>query len=539
VRVVSAIGGSANLLRAILLATVCTCAVIDVHRHRRAGTAPALAKGALAVWSGVVIVFTVLLWADHLRFPFLLDLMEGTILQHVGRAAHGLAVYPQPTPDFVPLAYNPLYYYLCAPVTWVLGLDLPTLRLVSIAGMAGSGAIVYLTIRKWTGSLWWGLIALGLFAAAYRVMDAYLDTAHSDSWLLCAALLGTYLIDQSPARGGRVAGVVLLVLSFWFKQHGALFALGGAAFLTLRDGWRASLPAWAVIAVLGVVAYGAATEWPFGPAFHYFTWDVPRKWSTINAGAVVRLARFTLRNYLPLVVAGAIPLVQVWRRRAPLRVWHIQWCCAVASALQGALDAGSSDNVFIPFGAFVIILGTIGLAECVRAGAGVWAQVAQPIAVAVAFVPLIYAPQTVILSPRAPVAYADFLGFVRGLDGPLYAPDIGELAGPPLFHPGAHWVALDDIGRGPGHTGADRAIAYGLMGPAEHPAGRAYLITNLPLATEQPPLSRLSRLYVLQTDFGDRFAALAGLPKRYNHRFPRFLYRFSGTAADSAGMPGT
>ncbi len=254
---------------------------------------------------------------------------------------------------------------------------------------------------------------------------------------------------------------------------------------------------------------------------------------------MVRLARFTLRNYLPLMLAGVIPLAQVWRGRAPLRVWHIQWCCAVASALQGALDAGSSDNVFIPFGALVIILGTVGLAACVRAGAGAWAQVAQPIAVAVAFVPLIYAPQTVILSPQAPVAYADFLGFVRGLDGPLYAPDIGELPGPPLFHPGAHWVALDDIGRGPGHTNADRAIAYGLMGPAEHPVGRAYLITNLPLATEQPPLSRLSRLYVLQTDFGDRFAALAGLPKRYNHRFPRYLYRFSGTAADSAATRGT
>ena len=154
----------------------------------------------------------------------------------------------------------------------------------------------------------------------------------------------------------------------------------------------------------------------------------------MNAGAVVRLARFTLRNYLPLVAAGAIPLAQVWRRRAPLRVWHIQWCCAVASALQGALDAGSSDNVFIPFGAFVIILGTIGLAECVRAGAGAWAQVAQPIAVAVAFVPLIYAPQTVILSPRAPVAYADFLAVVRGLDGPLYAPDIWR-AGRPALRP--------------------------------------------------------------------------------------------------------
>jgi len=530
--------GSANLLRAGLLLTVSLCAVIDVRRRQSAGTAPSVARSALAVWCGMVIAFTVFLWADHIRSPFLLDLMEGTILQHVGRAAHGLAVYPQPTPDFVPLAYNPLYYYLCAPVTWVLGLNLPALRLVAIAGMAGSGAVIYATIRRWTGSPWWGLIGVGLFAAAYRVMDAYLDTAHSDSWLLCAALLGSYVIDQAPTRAGRVAGVGILVLSFWFKQHGALFALGGAAFLTFRDGWRASLPAWAVIVVLGALAYVAAVQWPFGPAFHYFTWDVPRKWSTINAGAAVRLARFTGRNYLPLVAAGIIPLARVWRKRAPLRIWHIQWCCAVASALQGALDAGSSDNVFIPFGAFVIILGTIGLADCVRAGAGAWTQAAQPVAVAVAFIPLIYAPQTVILSPHAPAAYADFLSVVQGLDGPLYAPDIGELAGPPLFHPGAHWVALEDIERGPGHTNKDRAIAYGLMEPAEHPAGPAYLITNLPLATEQPPLSQLSSSYLLQTDFGDRFAALAGLPKRYNHRFPRFLYRFSGSPEGSPGSRG-
>jgi hypothetical protein len=529
---------SANLLRGALLVTVCVCAVIDVRRRQHTNAARSLARGALALWSGIAIAFTVFLWVDHIRFPFLLDLMEGTILQHVAQAAHGLPVYPLPTPGFVPLAYNPLYYYLSVPVTWVLGLNLPALRLVAIAGMAGSGAVIYATVRGWTGSQWWGLIGLGLFAVAYRIMDAYLDTAHSDSWLLCTALLGTYVIDQATTRAGRIAGAAILVLSFWFKQHGALFALGGVGFLTFRDGWRASLPAWTVVVLLGVLAYVAAFQWPFGPAFHYFTWDVPRKWSTVNAGAVVRLARFTARSYLPLVAAGMIPLIRVWRKREPLRIWHVQWCCAVASALQGALDAGSSNNVFIPFGAFVIVLGTIGLAECVRATAGAWMQAAQQVAVAVAFIPLIYAPQTVVLSPHADSAYTDFLNVVHGLDGPVYAPDIGELAGPPLFHPGAHWVALDDIGRGPGHTAADRAAAYALMGPAEHPAGTAYLLTNIPLATEQAPLSWLAHSYVLQNDFGNRFEALAGLPKRYNHQFPRYLYRFAEVPL-STPQPGT
>ena len=529
---------TANLLRAGLLATVGLCAIVDVRRRQHHAGGRSVARAALALWSGVVVAFTVFLWADHLRFPFLLDLMEGTILQHVARAAHGLPVYPLPTPEYVPLAYNPLYYFLSAPVTWVLGLNLPALRLVAIAGMAGSGAVIYAAVRKWTASWWWGLIGLGLFATAYRVMDAYLDTAHSDSWLLCASLLGTYVIDRASTRAGRVSGVVILVLGFWFKQHGALFAAGGVAFLTFREGWRASLPYWLAAGVLGLLLYVAAAPWPFGPAFHYFTWDVPRKWSTVDAGAVMRLMRFTARSYLPLVVASAIPMLRVWRGRTPLRIWHVQWFCGAASALLGAFDAGSSDNVFIPFGAFVIILGTVGLAEFVRADAGAWTQAVQSAAVAVAFVPLIYAPQTVILSPHAPAAYAEFLGVVHGLDGPVYAPDIGELAGPPLFFPGAHWVALEDMGRGPGHTTGDRAQAYSLMGPAEHPTGTAYLITNLPLPAEQPPLSLLASSYVLQTDFGDRFAALAGLPKRYNHRFPRFLYRFAGPVTTSALPPG-
>ncbi len=520
-----------NLLRLAFLAAVCLCAAIDARRRRQESDAPRVTRAMIGVWAVAVVAWTAFLWADHLRFPFLLDLMEGTILQHVARAAQGLPVYPQPTPGYVPLAYNPLYYYLSVPATRVMGLDFPALRLVAIAGMAGSGAVIYAAVRNWTRSAWWGLIGLGLFAMAYRAMDAYLDTAHSDSWLLLAALLGTYVIDRAPTRTGRLGGVLILVSGFWFKQHGALFALGGVAFLTYRDGWRASWPYWLAAAVFGPLLYLAASPWPFGPAFHYFTWDVPRGWSTIDFAAAGRVLMFTARHYLPLAVGAMLPLIGAWRGRERVRAWHVQMLAGVASALLGALDSGSSDNVFIPFGALLIVLGTVGLEAAVRSDAGFRARTLQAFAVAVAYSVLIYDPASVIVSPRAPAAYADLVGVVHSLDGPLYAPDIGELAGPPLFYPGAHWVALDDIGRGPGHTATDRAVAYDLMAPAEHPAGKAYLMTNLPLATEQPPLSRLAGVYVLETDFGSRFAALEGLPKRYDHRFPRYLYRFVGPAA--------
>jgi hypothetical protein len=512
--------GRLTLLRVAFLTVIAVCLAVDVRRRRRGLSVTQL---ALAGWAALMVAFVAFLWVNHVGFPGHLDLMEGTILQHVAQAAHGLPVYPEPTPAYVPLAYNPLYYYLCVPFTWVLGLGLPALRLVAILGMAGSGAVIYAAVRKHTGSAWWALIGVGLFATAYRVMDAYLDTAHSDSWLICTALAGTYVIDRATTRAGRVAGVLLLVLSFWFKQHGALFALGGVAYLTVREGWRASLPYWALAVVLGPLAYVAAVSWPFGPAFHYFTWSVPRGWSRVNAETFARVIRFTAGNYLPLFAAALLPLSRAVRGREPLNIWHVQFVAAVASALMGSLDWGSSDNVFIPFGAFTIVLGTIGLSELSDAFGGALRSAAA----AIAFVPLMYAPQTVVLSRHADAAYADLVGMVRGLDGPVYAPGIGQSAGAPLFSPGAHWVALEDMLRGPGHGAADSARAWALLAPLVAPTGKTYILTSTPRVIETPPLASLHG-YVLVQDFGSRFAALTGLPKRYDHKFPRYLYVYHG-----------
>ncbi|HWZ60414.1 MAG TPA: hypothetical protein VNW46_15650 [Gemmatimonadaceae bacterium] len=523
--------GRLTLLRIAFLTVIAICVALDVRRGR-AGLSRT--RVALAAWAAFMVAFVAFLWVDHVGFPGHLDLMEGTILQHVAQAAHGLPVYPEPTPTYVPLAYNPLYYYLCVPFTWLLGLGLPTLRVVAILGMIGSGAVIFVAIRDRTASIWWAVIGVGLFATAYRVMDAYLDTAHSDSWLLCTALAGSYVIDRATTRAGRLAGVVLLVLSFWFKQHGALFALGGLVFLTVRGGWRAAVPYWALAAVLGPLAYAAAVSWPFGPAFHYFTWDVPRAWSRVDGETFARVIRFTAGNYLPLVAAACLPLVRVARRREPVSIWHVQFVVGIASAIMGSLDWGSSDNVFIPFGAFTIVLGTIGLAELPDAFGGALRSAAA----AIAFVPLMYAPQTVILSRHAGVAYTDLVGVVRTLDGPVYAPGIGQSAGTPLFSPGAHWVALEDMLRGPGHDAADSARARALLAPLFDPAGRAYILTSTPRVMETPPLASLADRYTLARDFGTRFAALAGLPKRYDHKFPRYLYVSRDVPRDvSPGAP--
>jgi len=201
---------------------------------------PRALSALLTILAGASIVGLIALVVNHVMFPFNLDLMESVVLQHARRAMHGQPIYPVPTPRFVPLAYNALLYIIAIPFLRIFGDTLQTLRVVSVIGLAGSVVAIFIIVREATRSAWWGVIATGLFCAAYPVMDAYLDTAHSDAWLLCCALWGTYLVSRE-SRNAHLAGILVLVAGFWFKQHGAVFAGTALLYLTWREGIRASL----------------------------------------------------------------------------------------------------------------------------------------------------------------------------------------------------------------------------------------------------------------------------------------------------------
>ena len=91
-----------------------------------------------------------------------------------------------------------------------------------------------LTLRRGGAALAGGT-GMGLFAASYAAMDSYIDTAHSDSCFLLCALSGCAVIHFRKDRAARIAGLILLIASFWFKQHGALYAIGGVLFLSWKE----------------------------------------------------------------------------------------------------------------------------------------------------------------------------------------------------------------------------------------------------------------------------------------------------------------
>lgn len=523
------VSGALSIRMALPAGAAVLLALVVLPWRRRAALRSVLRPLLVFLTVGNVLLVA-LLWCRQVDFPLNLDLMEGTVLQHVRRAAAGEPIYPAPTPEFVALVYNPLYYHLGAMVGRVAGLDLPMLRALSMAAAAACGLLIALVARAQTGAAQWGVLAAGLFAAAYGVMECYTATAHSDAWFLLCALAGTLVLDRTRSRLGAAAGVALLVASFWFKQHGALFVLGGLVYLLMRDGARRASPSVLVAALLGPGLYVFAGPALFGPFFHYFTWDAPRQWGTeLRLRSLLRYVGFVVLFYPVLAASSLASVARHWPR---LDAWRVQLLASMLCGLLGAFDRGSAENVFIPMGTFFILLGTIGVAEW----AGDRDRGALPeVALLLAFVTLAYDPGRITPSSRAPAAYADFLGYLRGLGGPVFGPWQGQLPNGVVLRPAAHWVALEDMVRGPGRDPGRSPEVERLAAPALHPAGAAFVLANQPLEGSRV-LAFLTDDYLLACDLGDRFKALRVLPKRYDHGWPRYLYRHRQQPVDSAEL---
>ncbi len=514
------------------LAIVGAAAVIYgfARRHRLNGIARSIA--AILVAYGIAqVLYVVFLWVNHIAFPLNLEAMELTVLQHVKRAASGLPIYVAPSADFVALAYNPLYYYLSVPFTWILGSNLTALRSVAILGMFGSEVVVFLAVRRQTGSYWWSLIAVGLFAAAYRAMDTYLDNAHADSWLLLLVLLGSYLVDLNRSRITNTVAVLLFVSAFWFKQPGGLFAIGGVVYLTWRDGWRRSLPYWFLAIVLGPGLYLAAPDWLFGAWFRYFTWTVPRQWTELSLNAVFRWGKYRARYFLVLASVGSVmSLVTIVRRLRLVSIWYFMLPVALLSGLTSAFDPWGNNNIFIVMGLWFIVTGVLALKHLVDRYPAFERHGGHLLAVGASFVLLLYDPASVVVSSHAEESYQDMVQFLEALDGHVYAPWLGQLADSYQFVPAVHWVPLEDIIRGPGVNTDGHPVTRGILQAVVNPDGNPYVLMNYPLEGDKL-MGFLAQYYVLDTDLGERYEALTTLPKRYNLAWPRYLYRYAPSEA--------
>jgi hypothetical protein len=198
---------------------------------RRTPRSGPVALAAVGVGSVLAYVMVVL---QRVGYPYELTYFEGSTVEVTARVAAGQPLYGPPTTQFTPWPYPPLYFWVTGLLARLAGVDLVTLRAVSIAASLAVLVLLVVIVRRAGGSTNAGLAAAGLYAATYRVSDAFADTGRVDS-LLLALLLAAVLVGLRARtwRGGAALGALLL-LAFLAKQNALLVAAPVLLWLLVR-----------------------------------------------------------------------------------------------------------------------------------------------------------------------------------------------------------------------------------------------------------------------------------------------------------------
>ena len=176
-----------------------------------------LAYGLLAMALGYVALY-LFVALNRIAYPFALEWVEGGSLEVVRRLLEGKPPYVEPTIDYVPFVYTPVYYSVSAVVSRITGSGFFPLRLVSFTATLICFGVLFWLVKRETGEWLSATLALGLFAATFKIGGAWFDLARIDMLALAFFALALYLIRFNISPGGYLLAGILITLSFQTKQ---------------------------------------------------------------------------------------------------------------------------------------------------------------------------------------------------------------------------------------------------------------------------------------------------------------------------------
>ncbi|MBZ5712751.1 hypothetical protein [Nannocystis pusilla] len=186
----------------------------------------ALVVGLAGLWVLVLLI----VFAGRIGFPLELEWMEGGSLHTALRLQQGQAIYPEPSAEFVPFLYTPLYPAVLAVLGWVLPLGYALGRAVSIAAIGAVAWGLWRLVRLEGKPRAHAAAAVGLFLSGYVFTFRWYDVARADSLFLALMLWGLVALRHAgKSRRRAVAAGVLVAAAFWAKQTAAVFVLASGA----------------------------------------------------------------------------------------------------------------------------------------------------------------------------------------------------------------------------------------------------------------------------------------------------------------------
>jgi Dolichyl-phosphate-mannose-protein mannosyltransferase len=412
-----------------------------------------VALGGLAVAAFAALALVSL---GRVAYPFGLEWIESGTLQQVRRVAAGQPIYVEPTLDYVPFIYTPLYFHVSGWVARAVGVGFDAPRWVSLLSTLGLLTLLYHWTRAETGSRWAGLLSAGLFAASFRAGGAWFDVARVDMLFLLLALAGLYTLRFVYGVRGLLLGGGWLGLAFLTKQQALILSLPLIAWALWRYRWRGlTLPATLAAIVIGTtLLFDAQTQgW-----YSFFVFSVPARHENEWPRAGEFWSRDILGNFHVAILMSVWLLAFGQRphdaaaRAAPPGYYGVVLLAALLTSWISRIHWGGYDNTLLPGIAALSLLAGIAahradmrLAELPTAArrgrallyAGVAAQ----------YLVLAYNPLAQLPTPADEAAGWSLVQRIRDTPGDVFVPRHPYLparADKPEF---MHWMAYWDVVR--------------------------------------------------------------------------------------------
>jgi hypothetical protein len=314
---------------------------------------------AIVVVSVMPLLRFVGLALQRLNYPFELEWIEGGTVGHIQVVLAGKQLYREPSLEFTPFIYAPLYYYVSALPTLVLGVGLLAPRLVSFVSILGCFVLLGRWVRDETGDAAAGVAAAGLLSSLYQLTGQWMDLARVDSFFLFLTFAANVLARSTYTRRRAACVGALLAAACFTKQIGIPLALPALVFLCLRSfplGLVAALVAGGIAGVVGLAFQISSSGW-----FFYYVFKLPTHHAFEWPRLIPETQTYFLGSTLPLTLAGVALLCGSGFSRRQ----HKQW---LFTALFVTLAVTASFLPFLKSGGYVNGLLPAFAALCLAAG---------------------------------------------------------------------------------------------------------------------------------------------------------------------------
>ena len=405
-------------------------------------------RGVAIALACVAILTCLILMAVRTGYRYELEWIEGSSLNEVHRILQGNQLYVAPSVEFVPSLYPPLYYYASAAVAWVIGPQMPALRLVSLAATLGTLGLIFSMVRFETRSITAGLVGAGLYAAMFHLSGAWFDIGRVDSLFVLLLLAAVTICRRANSWVLIAAAGLTMALAFLTKQSALVVAPALVIPLWLRR------PRWAAVyAVTFLVVAGGSIlllDRVSAGWFVYYVLKLPRHHRLF----LDHLVTFWTQDLL--LVVPAMILFFAWLAKArsirPSRPWPaflaVVVLAFVALSLASRVHEGSYFNDDVPALAALAIAAPIAAHELSRGTERRLIKALPQGALVLQFLILAYNPLAQVPTAADATAAQAFEDRLARTAGPVWVPNHGYYPTDARKQAFAHQSPVWDVVRG-------------------------------------------------------------------------------------------